>query len=141
VCNGPAFSPDGATLYFSDSLGKQILAYDLDVASGRLSRRRLFASARDGLPDGMTVDSEGHLWCALYGAGEVRRFRPDGSVSGVVPLPVPNVTSCCLGGDDLRTLYVTSGWTGSTAGDDLGGSLFSRRVDVPGLPEPIFSVN
>ncbi|MFL5259427.1 MAG: SMP-30/gluconolactonase/LRE family protein [Hyphomicrobiales bacterium] len=140
VCNGPAFSPDGGTLYFSDSMGKQILAYDVDAARGRLSKRRLFASIADGLPDGMTVDREGHLWCALYSAGEVRRFRPDGAVSEILALPVANVTSCCLGGDDLCTLYVTSGWTGATSGKDLGGSLFSRRVGVPGLPEPVFSV-
>lgn len=140
VCNGPAFSPDGKTLYFSDSMGKRILAYDVERERGRMSNRRLFVSLADsgGLPDGLTVDSDGDLWCALYGAGEIRRFRPDGSLGEALALPVANVTSCCLGGDDLRTLYVTSGWTGSMPANDLGGSLFSRRVAVPGLPEPIF---
>jgi D-xylonolactonase len=137
VSNGPAFSPDGDILYFSDSMGKRILAYDLERESGRLSGRRVFAEVPEGITDGMTVDSEGHVWCAVYGAGLLIRFRPDGSRAQVLDVPARYVTSCCLGGDDLRTLYVTSGVDAAKAPDDRGGSLLMRKVECPGVPEPL----
>ena len=140
VCNGPAFSPDGRVLYLSDTLGKRLFAYDLDRDTGRLDNRRLFVSLTNapGMPDGLAVDREGCVWCALYGAGELRRFGNDGMLLEAVKCPARNVTSCCLGGEDLRTLYITSGH--ATPGDppDGGGSVFSRRVDCPGLPESLF---
>lgn len=139
VTNGPAFSPDGAILYFSDTNGGRLFAYDVDVATGHLTGRRLFAAfgPGEGQPDGLAVDSAGHLWCALYRAGRVARFAPDGTPSGSVDLPCPNVTACCLGGEDLRTLYVTTGWTDAEgSGADGGGSLFTFEVETAGLPEP-----
>jgi sugar lactone lactonase YvrE len=145
VCNGPAFSPDNRTLYFSDTMGRKILAYDIDSTTGVLSGKRVFAMLEegDGLPDGLTVDSAGDLWCAHYSAAKVSRFKPDGSRAEEITLPVPFVTSCCFGGDDLKTLYVTTGWSNPLATSidraDLGGALFARRVATPGLPEPIFS--
>ncbi len=145
VCNGPAFSPDDRTLYFSDTIGRRIFAYDVDGATGALSGKRVFAALEegDGLPDGLTVDSAGDLWCAHYGAGKVSRFTPGGARAEEITLPVPFVTSCCFGGDDLKTLYVTTGWSNPAAMSidwaDQGGALFSRRVKTPGLPEPIFS--
>ncbi len=70
ICNGPAFSPDNRILYFSNSAGRRILAYDLDL-DGSISGRRTFFSfsCGDGMPDGLTVDSDGNIWCALYGGG------------------------------------------------------------------------
>ncbi len=145
VCNGPAFSPDNRTLYFSDTMGRKILAYDIAPADGKLSGKRVFAMLEDGdgLPDGLAVDSAGDLWCAHYSAAKVSRFKPDGSRAEEITLPVPFVTSCCFGGDDLKTLYVTTGWSNPLATSidqaDLGGALFARRVATPGLAEPIFS--
>ncbi len=140
VCNGPAFSPQGDVLYLSDTMDKRILAYDVDPASGRLHRRRAFVSLAEagGLPDGLAVDSAGCVWCALYGAGEIRRYAPDGTLLDAIACPARNVTSCCLGGEDLRTLYVTSGPASADDSPDDGGCLLARRVDCPGLPEPIF---
>lgn len=144
VCNGPAFAPDGRTLYFNDSLGRQILAYDLDPASGALSHRRLFHGFddADGLPDGLCVDRDGQVWCALYGGGKVVRLTPSGEIVQTIRLPVPNITACCLGGPGLRTLFVTSGATAAAEaaakrGND--GAVFAIDVSVPGLPEPIFA--
>lgn len=136
VCNGPAFSPRGDVLYFNDTIGRQTLAYDLD-GGGRLSRRRVLQSFadEDGMPDGLCVDAEGCVWCALYGGGKVVRLSPTGERLDTLPLPVPNVTACCLGGPDLRTLFVTTGRTNEEAKDD-GGALFATSVDVAGLVEP-----
>ncbi|MGH7186472.1 MAG: SMP-30/gluconolactonase/LRE family protein, partial [Pseudomonadota bacterium] len=146
VCNGPAFSPDGHTLYFSDSGGRRILAYDTTPDTPRLANRRLFAamSADEGLPDGLTVDAAGDVWCAHYGAGRVTRYAPNGKVKEVYQAPCPTVTSCSFGGDSFATLYVTTGWRpGVQRAEDepgQGGALFSIEVDAQGLAEPEFDV-
>ena len=146
VCNGPAFSPDGRILYFSDSVGRRILAYDTAPDTPHLTNRRLFAvmGADEGLPDGLTVDAVGDVWCAHYGAGRVTRYAPSGQVKQVHHLPCPAVTSCSLGGDRLSTLYVTTGWSpGVQRAEDEpgpGGALFAMEVDAQGLAEPEFDV-
>jgi sugar lactone lactonase YvrE len=144
VCNGPAFSPDGRILYFSDTAGRRILAYELSGDPPRLHNRRLFAAmnAEEGFPDGLTVDASGDVWCALYGAGRIARYAPDGRLTEVHRLPSPSVTSCSFGGKGLSTLYVTTGWSpGVRRSEDepnQGGALFAIEVDAHGLPEPEF---
>jgi D-xylonolactonase len=138
VCNGPAFSPSGETLYFSDSAGRGLLAYDLDRHTGSLSEPRLLVqfSEKDGMPDGLCVDSAGSIYCAHYGGGRVTRFSPAGETLEVLPLPVRNVTSCCLGGSAIDILFVT---TAEDAGNNsFDGALFARKVATPGLPEPLY---
>jgi sugar lactone lactonase YvrE len=142
VCNGPAFSPDGRTLYFSDSVGRRILAYDMAGDTPVLRDRRVFAttSEEEGLPDGLTVDAAGDVWCAQYAGARVTRYTPDGRIREVYPLPCPTVTSCSLGGANMSTLYVTTGWSlATTKAEDEpgpGGALFALEVDAKGLPEP-----
>lgn len=137
VCNGPAFSPSGEILYFSDSAGRRLLAYDLDRMTGALSEPRVLVQfdESEGMPDGLCVDSAGAIYCAHYGGGRITRFSPGGERLEVLPLPVRNVTSCCLGGPALDILYVT------TAEDrgrhPLDGALFAIGVAVAGLPEPL----
>jgi sugar lactone lactonase YvrE len=146
VCNGPAFSPDGRTLYFSDTAGRRIFAYDMGADTPRLTNRRLFAAmgADEGAPDGLTVDAAGDIWCAHYGVGQITRYAPNGRVKEVYRLPCPNVTSCSLGGEGFSTLYVTSGWSpGVRRAEDepgQGGTLFSIEVEATGLAEPEFDV-
>ncbi len=139
VCNGPTFSPKGDVLYFSDSMGRQSLAYDLDGATGGLTRRRVFQkySEADGIPDGCCVDAEGCIWVAMYDGGKVVRLSPEGERLETLLLPARNITSCCLGGRDLRTLFVTSGHA-LDGSEPEGGAVFSTEVAVPGLPEPLF---
>lgn len=137
VCNGPAFSPDGRTLYFSDTLGRRLLAYALDPATGRLGERRLFAGIEAGYPDGLTVDAEGHVWCAHYAGGRLSRFAPDGRLERTTALPVSNPTSLCFGGRDLATLYVTTAREGAE-GEPLAGAVLALEPGVAGLPEPRF---
>jgi sugar lactone lactonase YvrE len=108
VTNGPAISPDGTVLYRNDSTARTILAFDCDPSTGRIANRRVFARLADCFPVGMTVDAAGGLWCAVWGGARVLRPWPDGSLDRTLELPVRQVTSCGFGGDDLRTLYVTT---------------------------------
>jgi sugar lactone lactonase YvrE len=145
VCNGPAFSPDGRTLYFSDSVGRRVLAYDLSPQHRTLANRRVFAQfkADEGVPDGLTVDAEGGVWIAMWDGWRVARYTPDGMLDRVIHLPVPRPTSCCFGGDDLGTLYVTSARVRLSAAQlaeaPLSGSVFAVDArGARGLVEPAF---
>ena len=146
ACNGPAFSPAGDILYFSDSMGRRILAYDLATGSPALRNRRIFATMTEseGVPDGLTVDAEGGVWCAHYGVGRLTRYAPDGSVNMVIELPCPVVTSMSFGGPHMTTLFVTTGWSpGVQRPEDEagpGGALFAIDTAIVGLPEPEFDI-
>lgn len=143
VTNGPAFSPDGRTMYHTDSARRLIYAFDLDEA-GIPSRRRHFARFRDehGYPDGMTVDEEGCLWVAFWDGWCLRRLSPDGETLQTVDLPVERPTSCAFGGSALDRLFVTSARIGlnenALAVQPLAGALFMLETSVRGLPERVF---
>ena len=142
--NGPAFSPDGEILYFADTVGRRVYRYDLDRKSGRLSNRRLFLefTPEQGQPDGMTVDEEGGLWVCHWGGWGLTRYQPDGRTSMRIDLPARNVTSCAFGGEDLRTLYITTAKDDMAPGDaakaPLAGGLFAVRPGPRGMLEPVF---
>jgi sugar lactone lactonase YvrE len=145
ISNGPTFSSDGQTLYHTDSVRQTIFAFDLH-ADGSLGKKRPFIQLIDpaeGKPDGMAVDSENCLWLAHFGGARLTRYSPAGQVMQVVPLPVPNVTSCTFGGDALDTLYITTASAGMSQADleqyPLAGSLFAYRPGVTGLPTPQFT--
>ncbi|MEW9624617.1 SMP-30/gluconolactonase/LRE family protein [Rhodanobacter geophilus] len=142
ISNSLAFSPDGGTLYYCDSLTRTIrcCAYG-DTVSGL----RGFADLRDtaGEPDGSCVDAEGGLWNAQWGLGRVVRYRADGGIDRIVPVPASQPTRPAFGGAALDTLYVTSARDGldadTLAGEPLAGALFAARVGMHGLPEPRFA--
>jgi sugar lactone lactonase YvrE len=138
VTNGPAFAPDGQTLLTADTIGRRI--YKHRYVDGRFADTVLFATvpADAGLPDGMAFDAEGHVWVCHYGGGRVSRLRPDGSVERSLRLPASQITKCCFGGPDLRTLYITSAARGlSLSTEPEAGYVFSTAVDVAGLPPVI----
>lgn len=143
--NGLGFSPDGGTLYLSDSHPsvQKIWAFDLDLASGALSGRRLFVDMAPlpGRPDGAAVDAEGVYWICANDAGLIHRFTPDGRQLPSVQVPFPKPSMCAFGGDDLKTLFVTSivppDATMDTA--DLNGALISLHPGNTGRAEPCFS--
>ncbi|MFV0490313.1 MAG: SMP-30/gluconolactonase/LRE family protein [Pseudorhodobacter sp.] len=144
VSNGLGWSPDGATFYFVDTVPGLIYAYDTVPGEGSLSNRRVFAriAPEEGRPDGLTVDSEGHVWCAIWDGWRVNRYRPDGKLDRVIDLPVPRPTSIAFGGADLATLYITTARTrlpaSTLAEAPLSGGLFACRPGMAGLAVPSF---
>ena len=144
ITNGPALSPDGRTLYHTDTPLRRVYGFD-HGADGRLTNKRVFLQLPEGSrPDGMAVDSTGHLWIALLGAGRVERYAPSGQLVDAVRFPCANITKIAFGGADLRTAYVTTAWKGLTeaqrAAQPLAGGLFAFRVDTPGLPHTPFAL-
>jgi sugar lactone lactonase YvrE len=139
VSNGLAWSPDGATLYHSDSRQRFLAAYDYDLATGRITHRRVLRTFEneDGRPDGAAMDAEGYYWSAGVSAGCLNRIAPDGTIERKLILPVPAPTMPCFGGPDLGTLYVTSLTTDRT-GAKVAGTLVSLEVGVAGAPIPRF---
>ncbi len=139
ITNGPAFSPDGDTVYLVDTLERSILAAPVR-SDGLPGEVRVFAKlpANMGYPDGPVVDSAGTLWVGLFGGWGVARFAPDGTLLGRVAFPVANVTKIAFGGGDLRTVYATTARKGLSeaelAQQPDAGDIFAFEVDVPGLP-------
>ncbi len=146
VSNGPCWSPDGATFYFTDTWSGEISAFDYDQASGSVGNKRCFCRIPpdDGAFDGATVDAEGCVWSAHVYAGRLVRYRPDGEVDRVIDMPVKKVTSVMFGGRELDVLYVTSMAKPPLPrfpGDGvLRGSVFAiHDLGVCGVPEPRFA--
>lgn len=145
VSNGLAFSPDNRTLYHTDSRIGKIYAYDFDLQAGAISHRRLHIDFKDvgGRPDGCTIDSDGHLWVAVIETGAIVRFDPTGREVGRIALPITRPTSTMFGGEDLRTLYITSMKHALSAEEleqqPLAGCLLSVRTEQHGMPEPFFA--
>jgi L-arabinonolactonase len=144
ISNGIGWSPDNRTMYYTDTPLRVIYAYDFDPASGAIENRRSFVHVPDGdgLPDGLTVDSEGFVWSACWDGWKVIRYDPDGGVERKVELPVQRPTSCTFGGPDLDELYITSAWIALSAAErkdqPLAGDLFRLKTNVRGLEEPRF---
>ena len=145
ICpNGLAFSPDGNTLYHSDSRQDIVWAWDLDGVTGTISNRRVFIENEptEGRPDGAAIDAEGYYWIACVGAWRVARYTPDGFVDRVIGVPAQRPTACTFGGNDLRTLYITTATfplqATALVKQPFAGSVFAIDVNVPGLEEPFF---
>ncbi len=150
VSNGLAWSPDGRTMYWSDTKAHVVYALDFDGSDGSLNRRREFArfepraagadlAGYGGRPDGAAVDSEGAYWVAMFEGQRLLRLAPDdGHVLLDLALPVRCATMPCFGGGDLRTLFVTTARhqrpADELAAQPLAGRVLRLRVDVPGLP-------
>ncbi len=110
LANGLDFSPDGQTLYFADSAERRIYAYDYDVATGTPKNRRVFADIpiERGLPDGLSVDSEGFVWSAEWYGSQVARYDPDGKLERTIRTPAKQTSSLTFGGPDLTSIVLTS---------------------------------
>ena len=149
VSNGLAWSPNGRTMYWSDTKAHTVCAFDFDPASGTLANRRVFASfplrepgqaldAYGGRPDGAAVDVEGCYWVAMFEGQRLLRLSPEGAVVREVRLPVRCPTMPCFGGPELKTIYITTARQNRPAAElaeqPWAGCVLSIDVDVPGLP-------
>ncbi|MGX6447023.1 SMP-30/gluconolactonase/LRE family protein [Patulibacter sp. S7RM1-6] len=142
VPNGPVWSPDGRTMYFTDTPTERVRAYAYDPDTGELGADRTIVDARGlgGQPDGMTVDAEGALWIAFWDGGAVRRFAPDGELLAELRLPVTRPTRPAFGGPDGDVLFVTTSRfdlsPAELADQPLAGRLFACVPGVAGTVPP-----
>jgi len=132
LSNGIGWTRDDTRMYYIDSPVQRVDIFDFELASGRVDDRRPFVSIdeSEGIPDGLTVDDEGGVWVALYGGSCVHRYDESGHLDAVLAVPAENVTSCCFGGDDGRSLFVT------TAAPD--GNVYVTQPGVSGPPAHVF---
>jgi sugar lactone lactonase YvrE len=145
IPNSTCFSPDGRTAYYTHT-GDVIFRCSIDPQTGLpISEWSPFVTLDGpGVADGSIVDAEGYLWNARWNGSCVLRIAPDGTIDRTIELPVSRVTCPALGGDDLKTLYITTAREGMTPEElerePLAGSVFSIRVDVPGQPETLLKL-
>jgi sugar lactone lactonase YvrE len=141
--NGVAFSPDGRTMYLSDShpARRRVWAFDYDNDTGVPHNRRLFVDMADyaGRPDGATVDSDGCYWVAGNDGGCLLRFTPQGRLDREIALPLAKPSMCCFGGAGLESMLVTSIDPGGGAGGQLAGAVLLLRPGVSGVPDTPFA--
>jgi sugar lactone lactonase YvrE len=138
LSNGLAWSADGRRMFSVDTLRRTVSVRDYDPGSGAVGPRRVHLRLEDGFPDGIAMDAADHLWVAVWGGGEVRRYAPDRTLVDRVATGAPHTSSVAFAGDDLRLLVITTA-TSELTGDQLrahpdSGRMLTARVDVPGLP-------
>ena len=151
TANGVAWSPDNRTLYWADTPSHTIRAWDWDAQANRLSGERVFQQfapkpegwrpgqpGYSGRPDGAAVDVQGNYYVAMYEGRRLLKLSPAGELLADIPVPAQCPTMPCFGGEDLKTLYLTSATKGRPEAElaelPLSGCVFSMRVEVPGLP-------
>ncbi|XP_035663631.1 regucalcin-like isoform X2 [Branchiostoma floridae] len=143
LSNGLTWTSDNSTMYYIDSLKYSVDAFDFDMPTGTLSNRRqvmAFNPPVDGMPDGMCLDTDGKVWIAMYGAGQVLQVDPStGTQLRSVKFPAPRTTSCCFGGPNLDVMYVTSTRAGYSPEEiqqnPLSGCLFQvTEMGARGTP-------
>jgi D-xylonolactonase len=147
LSNGLGFSPDYQTLYLSDSAARLIFAYDYNRQEGTLRNRRVFVKvpSEEGVPDGLTVDAEGFVWCAHWFGGCVIRYDPDGRIERRIVTPASQTSCLTFGGPDCTDIFITSAGLSDSLplappGYDpgavyTGGKLFHLNLGIRGRPE------
>jgi D-xylonolactonase len=136
--NGMGFTSDLKHFYHTDSRTRKVTRYDYDIDTGEISNPRLFLELPEGqgTPDGMTIDSEGYIWTAVWDGSVLVRRAPDGTIERQIPFPCKRVSSVIFGGDDYTDLYMTTagGQDRATYGPGAG-SLFHLNLGIKGVPE------
>jgi sugar lactone lactonase YvrE len=146
ISNGLDWSPDGSTMYYTDSFQHTIFTYDYDIETGKISNPRPFIQLphdADVVPDGLCVDAEGCIWSAQWNGWQVIRYNPQGTPLLQVKVPAQRVTSCCFGGDRGDHLFITTARTGLTEADLINqphaGDVFVVRTDTIGQATNFFA--
>jgi len=137
--NGMAFSRDGRCFFFTDSFAHSVYRFDYDQSTGHCSNQQLWlkTDAKDGYPDGITIDAEGCCWIAHWNGSCVTRYSLDACEILRVPVPTAKVASVTFGGEDLKTLFITTagGEVRQKGANQLAGSLFKFHAPAAGVAE------
>jgi sugar lactone lactonase YvrE len=148
ISNGMAWSIDHRKMYFIDTATHKVVCFDYDSVTGNIENSHIVIHVphSHGAPDGMCIDSEGMLWIAHWGGGNVSRWNPfTGELLQKVDVPAPHVTSCCFGGENLDTLFITTAKSGMS--EELlkqypySGSIFSITPGIKGYLPSYFKTN
>lgn len=143
LSNGITWSTDGTTLYSVDTERQVVFRRDYDASTGRTGPRQTLLSFDSGYPDGITIDADDHLWIAMWGLGEVRRYSPSGTLAEIVRVPAPHVTCAAFAGPALDTLVITTATQNLTdeqhAQYPFSGHIFTIKPAVGGIPLPLWS--
>jgi sugar lactone lactonase YvrE len=141
ISNGLAWSPDHKTFYYIDTPTRKITAFDYDPSTGQIANQRVAIHVPESLgwPDGMTSDTEGNLWIAMWSGAQVTKWNPNtGKLLEQIPVPALHTSSCVLGGKNMNELYITSARKGMSEADlikyPLSGGLFKVETKVTGMP-------
>ena len=153
LSNGLGFSPDNKILYYTDTVFRTIYAYDYNLKNGSISNRRVFVKVPDdeGIPDGMTVDSEGFVWSAHWYGSCIVRYDPEGKINMRLKTPAKQTSSLIFGGKDLTDIYVTTseksvklhiapeGYDFDAL--DIGGPVYRYNLGIKGKPEYLADIS
>ena len=141
ISNGLTWSPDYKTLYYIDTPSHEVKAFDYDLETGNVANMRVVGNIPEtlGFPDGMTSDTQGNLWVAMWGGAQVTKWNPNtGELLEQIPVPAKNVSSCVFGGKDRSMLYITSARIGvdeeTLKRYPLTGGVFRLQANVEGMP-------
>ena len=138
IPNTFVWSPDNTKFYFADTVEGSLLEYKFNLDEGILSDKKNFFNFDRGTPDGSTIDSEGFIWNCRWGGSCVVKIDPKGRVDQIYELPVENVTNCAFGGNDLKTLFITT--ANNSDKNKYDGSLFALNVNTPGIEDNKFKI-
>jgi sugar lactone lactonase YvrE len=154
LANGLGWSPDNKTIYWADTVDGLIHAWDWNEESGAMSNKRVFQKFEPkpagwtaentmgvdykGRPDGCAIDTQGNYYIAMYDGQRILKFAPSGKLVADIPTPTRCTTMPCFGGDDMKTMFITTSRQMRSVEElkaqPLAGHVFSIQVDVPGLP-------
>ena len=144
ISNTLAWDLERNLFYFADSMEQVIWSFRYDKKQHSLTDKQQFVSLRGTriYPDGSAIDAHGFLWNAQWDGSRVVRYSPSGDIDRIIDLPVSRPTSCCFGGPDMKTLFITSASIGIHPDEQpLAGSVFSIKVDVPGVTPRLFGAS
>ena len=137
--NGIDWSPDGHTCYYVDSGTHRVDRYDWNAATGLSNRRPFLDIAGPGIPDGLTIDTDGQIWVAIFGGGRVLCYSPDGTLQQVIEVPATQVTAATFAGNSLTELLITTSRYNLGANAEAGaGALYRAHPGVQGQPTKAF---
>lgn len=144
ITNGMGWNPEKDTFFMIDTLRHAVYAYDYDIETGNISNKRVYIEfAETEFPDGMSIDSEGGFWIAMWEGSKIVHFDKNGIMIEQIPLPVLHPTSCCFGGKNLKTLFITTSKLPLSEKErkksPLAGRIFKVKTDITGQIEPRYN--